>query len=111
MAFDQELLHNKFAQFIRMPRINQQLCNINDSFERVIDILVNYHIAKGILTGIARAILVKIAVVMLINYGNKLIKSNKYIMVDIIRLNPLVPLKGISEVCVGDIYRGDIFAN
>ena len=39
-----------------------KLTNVNNTFERVIGILVNWHISPGILTRLARAILVKIPV-------------------------------------------------
>ena len=37
----------------------ENFCKINDTFKRVIGILVNWHIPTGILTRIARAMLVK----------------------------------------------------
>ena len=41
-----------------------QFCNINDTFNQVIWILINWHISTGNLTMTARAILVKISVDM-----------------------------------------------
>ena len=38
----------------------EKFCNTNDSLKRVLGFLVNLHMSKGILTRIARAVLVKI---------------------------------------------------
>ena len=64
----------------------EKFCNINDTFDRVIGTLVNWHGSTGILTRIARAILIK--------FTNEMYQFTRIPMT---RLNKFLMLQNLSQ--------------
>ena len=86
MAKHVPLMIEQYTAYTHTALYRTKFCNINETFEQVIVILVNWHILTGILMRIARYILVKIPVELC-----------QFTKVPMTRLNLSLVLQNVSQ--------------